>query len=86
MPAWIGSTDGLPGVLAVKRARLRVVLEKDAQSVKRWGLSVPQARGVVFDERIRWHNRDLVEKAQLQKAAKGAKGTQSSLYTYGIYF
>ena len=41
MPAWIGSTDGLPGVLAVKRARLRVVLEKDAQSVKRWGLSVP---------------------------------------------
>ena len=41
MPACIGSADWFPGVLAVEGARLRVVLEKDVQSVKRWELCVP---------------------------------------------
>ena len=72
--------------LAVELARLRVVLEKDVQSVKRRVLCVPLTRRVFFVEGIRWHNRDLVETVQPQKAAKRDKRARSSLYTYGNYF
>ena len=52
IPAHVGCSSRFATELVVKRARLRVVLEKHVQALERRELFVPSARRVVFVERI----------------------------------